>query len=155
MIDSLWNLGPTPDQKNSALYATGAIGLLYFTIQPIVSPYPLATIPTILGKRLSRPASAFTLLGAVLAYCLKDYDDKSDYEKIAHNTLRKGLAWGSAAHLSLVLMKIIGVDGGGLVFPGRGLWEVYPAMIAVPFAAAVSFAVYAMLCFGAWTDDDA
>ena len=30
--------------KNASLHATDALGLLYFTIQPVVSPYPLATI---------------------------------------------------------------------------------------------------------------
>lgn len=73
--DSLWNFGPESDQKNSSVYATVSRGLLYFAIQPVVSAYPLATIPTILGKRLSRPASAFTLLGSVIAYCLKEKRD--------------------------------------------------------------------------------
>ena len=153
--DSLWNFGPVSGHKNSSCYATGALGLLYFTIQPVVAPYPLATIPTILGKRLSRPASAFTLLGSVMAYCLKEKQLYKNSEKpVIRNTLRKGIAWGSAAHLSLIMMKLAGVDGGGLLFRGRGLWEVYPAMISVPFAAAVSFGVHGILCFGAWTDDD-
>lgn len=166
--------------SSSRYYATGAAGLLYFAIQPIVSPYPLATIPTILGKRLSRPASAFTLLGAVMAHCLigegeeeeernndndndnyngnaasddDDDNDVDDGDSIVRTTLRRGLAWGTSAHLCLIFMKIIGVDGGGLIFRGRGLWEVYPAMISVPFAAGVSFAVHAILCFGALTEE--
>mmetsp|Transcript_30542 Transcript_30542/g.55386 ORF Transcript_30542/g.55386 Transcript_30542/m.55386 type:complete len:398 (+) Transcript_30542:72-1265(+) len=155
LMNSLWNFGPTSGQRNSSLYATGAAGLLYFTIQPIVSPYPLATIPTILGKRLSRPASAFTLLGAVIAYCLKEErNTDDDDDSIIRTTLRRGLAWGTAAHLCLIFMKIIGVDGGGLIFRGRGLWEVYPAMVNVPFAAGVSFAVHAVLCFGALTKEE-
>lgn len=152
LLDSLWNLGPPiSDRGNASCYATGAVGLLYFSIQPVVSAYPLATIPTILGKRLSRPASAFTLLGSVIAYCLKESDADDEGGNI-RSTLRTGLAWGTAAHLCLIFMKIIGVDGGGLIFSGRGLWEVYPAMISVPFAAGVSFAVHAILCFGAWTE---
>jgi len=151
-IDALiWIDRTTFNQKNSA-DATASLGLLYFAIQPVVSPYPLATIPTILGKRLSRPASAFTLLGSVIAYSIKERS-KDDNERSVQNVLRRGIGLGSAAHIALIFLKIIGVDGGGLIFKGRGLWEVYPAMIAVPFAAACSFAVYALLCFAVWTDD--
>jgi hypothetical protein len=176
LMDSLWKLGPANStaesgHRNSSSYATGAVGLLYFTIQPIVSPYPLATIPSILGKRLSRPASAFSLLGAIVAYCLKEKKQQPSSastsasqsadsttkkaEEDIRRTLRSGLAWGSAAHLFLIVLKLIGVDGGGWIFPGRGLWEVYPAMVNVPFAAGVSMAVHAILCFSAWTEEDA
>jgi len=152
-IDALWMDRSTFNQKNSAVYATVSLGLLYFAIQPVVSPYPLATIPTILGKRLSRPASAFTLLGSVVAYSLEERSI-DDSEISIQKILRRGIGLGSAAHLALIFLKIIGVDGGGLIFKGRGLWEVYPAMIAVPFAASCSFAVYALLCFAVWTDDE-
>jgi len=127
--------------------------LLYFAIQPVVSPYPLATIPSILGKRLSRPASAFTFLGSVIAYSFKEISIDDD-ERSVQKILRRGIGFGSAAHLALIFLKVIGVDGGGLIFKGRGLWEVYPAMIAVPFAAACSFTVYALLCFAVCTDDE-
>jgi len=164
LIDSLWKLGPNAasesesSHRNSALYATGSVGLLYFTILPIVSPFPLATIPTILGKRLSRPASAFTLLGAIVAYSLKlrrhnSLSNNSGEQKMLR-ALRKGLAVGSASHLLLIFLKLIGVDGGGWVFRGRGLWEVYPALISVPFAAGVSMAVHGILCLAAFSKDD-
>ena len=42
-----------------------------------------------------------------------------------------------------------GVDGGGLLLPGRGLWEFYPAMVAAPKAAAVSCAAHLCLALGA------
>uniref|UniRef100_A0A7S4J4T2 Uncharacterized protein n=1 Tax=Odontella aurita TaxID=265563 RepID=A0A7S4J4T2_9STRA len=165
---ALWCLGPRspadddPDDTRAGLaaqYGLCAAGLLWFSVLPVVSPYPLATIPTILGKRLSRPASAFTFLGGVVSYCIKDRlekeeididdddDDSSadgrDEEMFA--ALRRGLTVGSSAHASLVLLKLAGADGGGLIFPGRGLWEVYPAMMAVPFSAAASVAVHALL----------
>ena len=168
ILDSVFRLGPSSGSssschKNSSAYAIGTVGLLYFAIQPVVSPYPLATIPTILGKRLSRPASSFTFLGAIIAYTLKgaassssqlntSNDDDTNNNTI-RNILRKGLIGGCSMHLILIFLKIIGCDGGGLIFPGHGLWEVYPAMISVPFASGVSFLVHAALLFAAMTDD--
>jgi len=169
-IDSIWKASPNFDDPNSSLFATAAIGLLWFTILPIISPYPLATVPTILGKRLSRPASAFTFLGSIICYRLKDGDCGSDFfergyehdnidsvimkkqvksEKMMIKMLRYGLGIGSGFHLTLIILKLIGVDGGGLLFAGRGLWEVYPAMLAVPFATGMSMVVHAIICLAA------
>ena len=160
-IGSLWSIGPSkpcsdPDSpqfisnNNASIWGLCTAGLLWFTILPIVSPYPLATVPTILGKRLSRPASAFTFLSAVCAFCLKESAEsgaEGDENQISR--LRKGMMIGSTLHLLLLMLKLIGVDGGGLLLPGRGLWEVYPAMLAVPFATASSIIVHALVCFAA------
>lgn len=80
-------------------------------------------------------------------YCLKDAADRGISSKI----LRRGLGWGSALHLVLIALKLIGVDDGGLLLPGRGLWEVYPAMLAVPFATATSLMLHGLVCFAAFT----
>ncbi len=154
-MDSLWKLGPKKNpqsdtfERNSSLFATGCVGLLWFTVLPIVSQYPLATIPTILGKRLSRPASAFTFLGSVMAFCLKEGGER-DCRK-TKRILSRGLAMGSGSHIFLIALKLIGVDGGGWIFPGRGLWEVYPAMMAVPFAAGLSMMVHAIVCYATYS----
>jgi hypothetical protein len=63
--------------------------------------------------------------------------------------IRKGLFWGSSLHLTLISLKLIGIDGGGFILPGRGLWEVYPAMLEVPFATALSILVHTAVCFAA------
>ena len=160
-IGSLWNIGPSkpcsdPDSpqlisnNNASAWGLCTAGLLWFTILPIVSPYPLATVPTILGKRLSRPSSAFTFLSAVSAFCLKESAESgAEDNQTQIQRLRKGLMIGSSLHLLLIMLKLIGVDGGGLLIPGRGLWEVYPAMLAVPFATASSLIVHALICFAA------
>ena len=187
-VDSLWKLGPSTNKeslhRNSGLYAIGSVGLFWFTVLPIVSPYPLTTIPTILGKRLSRPASAFTLQGAIIAHCLKDrstcshhlalndhnkgnIEDSSvklplslsskEEDKLMMSTrkiLRNGLARGSGSHILLLFLKLIGVDGGGWIIPGNGLQEVYPAMISVPFSTGASLAVHVILCYAACSDDE-
>jgi hypothetical protein len=144
-MDSLWSIPPNKKGKAS-LYATATIGLLWFSLQPLYSEFPLATIPSILGKRLSRAASAFYMLGAVQTYCLKEAaDNKSDLKD-----LKLSLGAGSLLHLVLIALKLIGVDDGGFLFPGRGLWELYPAMLAVPFATTASCLVHLVVCVAAF-----
>lgn len=144
-MDSLWSIPPNKKGKAS-LYATATIGLLWFSLQPLYSEFPLATIPSILGKRLSRVASAFYMLGAVQTYCLKEAaDNESDLKD-----LKLGLGVGSLLHLVLIALKLIGVDDGGFLFPGRGLWELYPAMLAVPFATTASCLVHLVVCVAAF-----
>jgi len=132
----------------SRLWGSCSLGLLWFTICPILAPYPLATVPTILGKRLSRPASAFTFLSAALAFCMNQSELGSNKTRDVDN-VRKSLLLGSGLHLTLIALKLIGVDGGGFLLPGNGLWEVYPAMLAVPFATFSSLVVHALVCFAA------
>ena len=152
--EAIWSIAPNSKSQSrtkAALWASATVGFLWFTILPIVSAYPLMTIPTILGKRLSRPAGAFTFLGAVLAYCMKDAADKGSLDRSEHKTIGRVLGTASAMHLILVAPKLIGVDDGGILLPGRGLWEVYPAMMAVPFATTVSLLAHALVCFAAFS----
>ena len=95
-----------------------------------------------------------------MAYCLKEEIDSmttiagtsqstqkgdSNDDSISR-ILNRGLAIGSGSHLLLIVLKLIGVDGGRWIFPGRGLWEVYPAMMSVPFATGASMLIHTILC---------
>lgn len=160
LVGSLWSLAPQrgaaflddpdrPDRGAAGLWSFAAAGLLAFAVAPQLTKFPLATVPTILGKRLSRAASGFTLLGAVACYCLKDAAERGRLGASTFVTLRRGLAIGSAGHLLLVAAKLTGVDGGGLLLPGSGLWEFYPSMMAAPKALAASIIIHATVCFAA------
>jgi hypothetical protein len=146
------------NNNNAALYSLGSLGLLLLSILPQLVGFPTATIPAILGKRLSRAASGFTFLGAVVAYCLKDASERSRGDDTLSNskplrTLRRGLGIGALGHLGLLVAKVIGIDGGGLVLPGRGLWEFYPSLIGASGAATFLMVVtYSVLAFATCSD---
>ncbi|CAJ1946007.1 unnamed protein product [Cylindrotheca closterium] len=149
------------DTNDIALYTASTIGLLALSILPQLTSFPTATIPTILGKRFSRAASGITFLAAVMAYSLRDYylKARSNGTRNNHNehllplpiqTLRKGLAIGAIGHLCLVVGKFVGIDGGGLLMEGNGLWEFYPSMVNAARAATtlmfVTFWITAFVC---------
>lgn len=131
-------------RKVKLLYRMCSFGFMWFTFLPICSPYPLATLPSILGKRLTRPAAAFTYLAFVASSCLADTHTALDDP--IYRKMRRVISLGCALHISLIVMKVLGVDGGGILFKGNGLWEVYPAMVAVPFSTICSLVIHALFC---------
>ena len=142
---------PDQPQGDAALYSFSALGLFALTLLPLLVGFPMATIPAILGKRLSRAAAAFTLLAAVSTTCLKDAAERDRLNASTFITLRQGLALGAAGHLFVVFLKVAGVDGGGLLLPGNGLWEFYPSMVGAPKAALGMVFVYATLVVATWS----
>ena len=142
---------PTSDDKSTkdeiSLYALSSLGLFLLAALPQLVSFPTATVPTLLGKRLSRAASGFTFLGAILAHCLQDAMELGQKFPMM-TTLRRGLSIGAIGHLGLVMAKIIGMDGGGLLLPGTGLWEFYPSLVkSSPAAILLMFVTYSVLAY--------
>jgi hypothetical protein len=145
-ISSLFDLLHPPDDT-AALFFASALGLLILSALPQLVSFPTATIPTLLGKRLSRTASGWTFLAAVVAYSL----EKEDVNSPTRRTLRRGLGVGALLHLGLLVAKVVGVDGGGLLLPGTGLQDLYPSLItASNTATSLMVATLSVLSFACW-----
>eukprot|EP00980_Cylindrotheca_fusiformis_P020352 scaffold7356_cov73-Cylindrotheca_fusiformis.AAC.1 len=139
-----------------AMYSFSCLGLLILSILPQLVGFPTATIPTILGKRFSRTASGMTFLSAILVYCIRESynnhnagsSDNNDANAI--QTLRQGLTVGALGHLFLIIAKFVGLDGGGLLINGNGLWEYYPSMVNAARSATclmiVTYTTLAHVC---------
>eukprot|EP00977_Amphora_coffeiformis_P007650 scaffold1690_cov182-Amphora_coffeaeformis.AAC.7 len=162
VLASVWDIAPSSSSRaalddpidddtndKSALYATATVGFAVFTILPLVAPYPLATLPSLLGKRLCRPAAGFYALATAVAFVLKKASEQGRLHEFT--SLRRGLWVGSTAHVTLVLLKVAGIDGGGWWFPGEvGLAQNYPALCRVPVTAALSLLAHVAVMFTGW-----
>ena len=114
---------------------------------PVLVSFPMATVPSILGRRLGRAACAWTFLAGVAAYVLKDATQRGRIH--SGNTfryLRWGLIGSSGSHLLLVALKLGGVDGGH-----EGLLKFYPGALSCPRVAALSLLMHALVLFAALT----
>lgn len=148
-VGSVWSLPPkdaatAEDGRNE--YAMASALFFCFAMMPLMVGFPLATVPTILGKRLSRAAGAWTFLAAVVAYVLKDAAERGRLHASTFRTLRRGLAAASGAHLLLVALKLAGIDGGR-----AGLLSLYPGALSVPGASLASLVMYCLSLFAALT----
>jgi len=128
-------------------YALACVLFLLFAALPIFVGFPLATVPSILGKRLSRAASAWTFLAAISAYVLKDATQRGRiHSGTTFRYLRYGLIGSSGLHLLLVALKLGGIDGGH-----AGLLKFYPGALSCPKTALASLVMHGLVVFAALT----
>lgn len=163
VLTSFWNLAPSrstddaPIDENTndraALYATATVGFGILTLLPLVAPYPLATLPSLLGKRLCRPAACFYALATTAAFVLQRASHDQGRLHV-FTALRRGLWMGSTAHVTITGLIVAGIDGGGWWLPGPGLARNYPALCQVPVAAALSLLPHVAVMFTGWVGGD-
>ena len=129
----LRGVAPVEDVSSTAAVelAFCARAFAVFTAGAILAPFPVATLPSLLGKRMARAFGAWSLLGA--AACLSLRDAKG----AAARPLKRGLRAHALAHVALAAARPF-VDGMGL----------YPAATACAPAWAATLLAYGVLLDG-------
>ena len=102
------------------------------TFAALAAPFPTATLPYALGRRLSRAAGAHTLLACAAAYCVRDAEVRGRSDASTFVKLRKGLRAVGVLHLLCFAAKVAFDD-----------WSQYPAASTKPILSVASLATYA------------
>jgi hypothetical protein len=123
VLASLWSIGSAPDESD----ADGALALCFaaFSAIAIFSPFPIATLPSLLGKRLARAFGAWTWLCAVCFFSLRSARGAQAA------LLRRGVRQMAGLHCVLLATRLALESG-----------QVYPAALACLPATVASALVY-------------
>ena len=127
----------TKRNSQSPVWCGVAAAFAGWALIAAVAPFPLATLPTMLGRRLSRAFGAFSVLYAAAALSLATADQK---------VLRRGVARAASAHWVAV--------GAKLVVERNCLREFYPAAFSRPVASLAALGTFAAALFAAGRRDD-
>lgn len=101
-----------------------------------LAPFPLATLPTMMGRRLSRAFGAFSLLYAATAFTIGKHDHNISDEGGVVASLKFGMALAAAAHFVANALKVT------LEWPV--LFDYYPAAFSQPIPAIVAFGSFGL-----------
>jgi len=127
---------PTKGRAPSTVWRAVAAAFAGWALVAALAPFPLATLPTMLGRRLSRAFGAFSVLYAAAALALATADNK---------VLRRGVTRAAAAHWVAV--------GAKLVVERNCLREFYPAAFSRPVASLAALGTFAAALFVAMRGD--
>lgn len=159
VLVSMWQLGPPRDASSTgarrgsaaehaaaAEHASLALAFGAFSALAAFAPFPLATVPSLLGKRLARAYGAWTLLAAGAWYTLMfeaggEAGGGTTRTRAAADAtavplaarLQRGLRRSCAAHLVVAAAR-----------PAFESSTLYPAAMACRPAVVVSMCVYAL-----------
>ena len=118
-------------ESGALSYAALALLFSFWAAVSAAAPFPLATLPLMLGRRFSRAAGAFSVLAAVSAFCLKDAAERGRSDASTFVVLKRGLRATAAAHLLLQVAK--------LTFDSM---DMYPAAHSRPLWTVLGLATY-------------
>lgn len=141
-LGALWRLAPAErsddpgdarctDGRNE--YAALSLAFALFAALSVAAPFPLATVPSFLGRRLSRAYGGWLLLASVMMYSCKDAAERGRLSTSTFCTLKRGMAASSAFHLAVTAAKLIFDD-----------LDYYANALVVKPASVASLAVYAL-----------
>ena len=141
-IDSFFHIGPRGSFRPSepegiAVSVLAFLSLTFgtFTALAVFAPFPLATVPSLLGKRLARAFGAWLWLTSVVLYSLQD-SRKAGLTIKPNSSVRllaRGVRDMCAAHLGVGLMRVLLETS-----------TVYPAAFACLPAVVASVVIYAL-----------
>mmetsp|Transcript_6781 Transcript_6781/g.10073 ORF Transcript_6781/g.10073 Transcript_6781/m.10073 type:complete len:417 (-) Transcript_6781:247-1497(-) len=149
VLGSQWRVTSSDDPDQAPLFANEynflSMAFTIFTALAIFAPLPLATVPSILGKRMCRAFGAMTLLAAVMMYELKvaaqDGRLGSGCEKCITCHLKTGILFFASSHLAIAGARAL------LESP-----SLYPAAMTCIPAVVVSMLVYALAAYTSFRD---
>lgn len=168
-LAALWSLGPRsnaaagqPDASPPYAIEWSSLSLSFglFSMLAVFAPFPLATVPSLLGKRLGRAFGAWSWLAAVVLHVLKvgaeaeggggagdggaggGGADDAALDATTASFLRRGVLGLAAGHLLVALVRFA-LEGA----------ELYPAAMECVPAVAASLCVYLLAAATAARDE--
>ena len=149
-----WDLGPPAHGAEGssggdvAVCATLSLAFLALTSIALAAPFPLATVPSLLGKRCARAFGAWTLLAAVALQTLKAMVSRLANANSPGSATEVGAAGGGSVSSAVGVLRLglraMSVAHLGIML-ARPLVEtvsVYPAAMACLPATLMSVLVY-------------
>mmetsp|Transcript_23505 Transcript_23505/g.53015 ORF Transcript_23505/g.53015 Transcript_23505/m.53015 type:complete len:364 (+) Transcript_23505:3-1094(+) len=137
LLGPSWPSADDPDVAPIKVNEYNFLALAFggFALGAIFAPFPLATVPSLLGKRFARAFGAWSFLASVVFVELKDAAaaqcDENSSAKVTHTILRRGVFRMAISHLVVALARPI--------FESK---TVYPAAMDCRPAVVASLAVY-------------
>merc|ERR1712217_595930 len=117
----------------STAYSTLALAFVCFTAIAIFVPFPLATVPSLLGKRMGRAFGAWTLLAAVVCTVLRSNAERRKLASGISCPLKRGVRLMAILHLAIAAARLLLESA-----------DVYPAAMACQPAVLASWLIYAV-----------
>ena len=120
------------DRELSAVLSSLSVSFAAFAGLAIFAPFPLATVPSLLGKRMARAFGAWAWLSSVVLHVLKQRGEEGEQLSAASSRRLAGaVALMAASHVVLFVVRVVCESA-----------IVYPAGMACRPAVVASLLIY-------------